>query len=78
VVDPKLAGLSAEDREAAEALIKEGKEGIQVEPEEEDMPLLLKYRLPGLDTIEDEGEKYAVPSLFLLPCTFFTSALLKR
>jgi G patch domain/KOW motif-containing protein len=58
VVDPKLAGLSAEDREAAEALIKEGKEGIQVEPEEEDMPLLLKYRLPGLDTIEDEDEKF--------------------
>ncbi|NEJ84234.1 hypothetical protein GR268_48270, partial [Rhizobium leguminosarum] len=58
---------------AAEALIKEGKEGIQVEPEEEDMPLLLKYRLPGLDTIEDEDEKYAIPSLLLLllPRNFF-------
>jgi G patch domain/KOW motif-containing protein len=59
-MDPKLAGLSAEDREAAEALIKEGKEGVQVDAgaDEEDMPLLLKYRLPGLDNIDNEDEKF--------------------
>jgi hypothetical protein len=61
-MDPKLAGLSAEDREAAEALIKEGKEGVQVDAgaDEEDMPLLLKYRLPGLDNIDNEDEKYVL------------------
>jgi hypothetical protein len=63
-MDPKLAGLSAEDREAAEALIKEGKEGVQVDAsaDEEDMPLLLKYRLPGLDNIDNEDEKYVLAS----------------
>jgi G patch domain/KOW motif-containing protein len=60
VVDPKLAGLSTEDREAAEALIREGKAGVadEQQQEEEDLPLLLKYRLPGLDTIEDEDAKF--------------------
>lgn len=55
-----MSALSQEDREAAEALIKQGKEGVLAEDveEEEDMPLLLKYRLPGLDDIADEDEKF--------------------